>query len=168
MLPSEPWLGPLPIIFAASPDVRAHYVSRYLCGELIPAFALSEPEAGSDVSAITTPTRRDCSHYVLNGRKTWTSNAGLADPYVVFARLETSEAAEGISAFAVERDDRGIFLEERLNLLPPHTVGTWRLLLKRSEYLLPNRAENSAKAAPGGSSRCCRGGRRTAGVSHLC
>jgi acyl-CoA dehydrogenase len=124
---SEPWLGLLPIIFAASPDLKGHYVSRYLRGELVPAFALSEPDAGSDAAAITTTAHRDGTHYVLNGRKTWTSNAGLADLYVVFARLETSEAAGGISAFAVEREDGGIILEERLNVLPPHTVGTWRL-----------------------------------------
>jgi acyl-CoA dehydrogenase len=89
--------------------------------------ALSEPDAGSDVSAIQATAQWDGERYVLNGRKTWTSNVGLADFYVVFARTADSPGADSISAFIVEAADDGIVLEKRLNVLSPHTVGTWRL-----------------------------------------
>ena len=74
---SEPWLGILPIALYGSPDLRDELLPRYIAGRLLPAFALSEPDAGSDAAAITTTARRDGDHYVINGRKTWTSNCGL-------------------------------------------------------------------------------------------
>jgi acyl-CoA dehydrogenase len=124
---SEPWLGFLPIALYGSPDLRDELLPRYIAGRLLPAFALSEPDAGSDAAAITTTARRDGDHYVINGRKTWTSNCGLADVYVVFARMEEQPGAGGIAAFAIDGRDGGIALEERLSVLPPHTVGTWTL-----------------------------------------
>jgi acyl-CoA dehydrogenase len=124
---SEPWLGILPIALYGSPDLRDELLPRYIAGRLLPAFALSEPDAGSDAAAITTTARRDGDHYVINGRKTWTSNCGLADVYVVFARMEEYAGASGIAAFAIDGRDGGIALEERLSVLPPHTVGTWTL-----------------------------------------
>ena len=120
---SEPWLGILPIALFGSQALRAEYLRQYLAGKLLPAFALSEPEAGSDAAAITTTARRQGSHYVLCGRKTWTSNCGLADLYIVFARLDEA----GITAFAVDGRAEGISLDERLRVLSPHTVGTWTL-----------------------------------------
>lgn len=119
---SEPWLGILPIALHGSADLRHEVLPRYLSGQLLPAFALSEPDAGSDAAAITTSAQPDGDHYVINGRKTWTSNCGLADLYVVFARVSGSG---GIAAFAVDGNADGIRLEERLSVLPPHTVGTW-------------------------------------------
>jgi acyl-CoA dehydrogenase len=92
----------------------------------LPAFALSEPDAGSDATAITTIARRDGNRYI-NGRKTWTSNCGLADLYIVFARIDGQDGAGGIAAFAIDGEESGIELEERLSVLPPHTVGTWTL-----------------------------------------
>jgi acyl-CoA dehydrogenase len=124
---SEPWLGILPIALYGSRALQQELLPGYLSGRLLPAFALSEPGAGSDASAITTTACRDGDHYIINGRKTWTSNAGLADLYVVFARVEGRPGAEGISAFAIDGGDGGIALEERLSVLPPHTVGTWTL-----------------------------------------
>ena len=124
---SEPWLGVLPIAIAGTDAQKSRYLTSYLQGRMLPAFALSEPGAGSDVSSLQAMARRDGDHYVLNGRKTWTSNAGLADFYVVFARLEDGTGPGAISAFIVEADDSGIALEERLGVLSPHTVGTWRL-----------------------------------------
>ena len=124
---SEPWLGILPIALYGSPDLRDELLPRYISGRLLPAFALSEPDAGSDAAAITTTASRDGNHYVINGRKTWTSNCGLADVYVVFARIEGQVGAGGMAAFAIDGHDRGIALEERLSVLPPHTVGTWAL-----------------------------------------
>ena len=124
---SEPWLGALPVCLAGSPEQKQRYLSGYARGQLLPAFALSEPDAGSDLSAIAATAQPDGDSYVLNGRKTWTSNAGLADVYVVFARMVEGTAAGSLSAFIVEAADGGIILEERLKVLSPHTVATWRL-----------------------------------------
>jgi len=124
---SEPWLGILPIVLYGSQELREELLPGYLSGRLLPAFALSEPDAGSDAAAIATTARCDGDHYVVNGRKTWTSNCGLADLYVVFARLEGQEGSEGIAAFAIDGRAQGIALERRLSVLPPHTVGTWTL-----------------------------------------
>ena len=122
---SEPWLGIMPIALYGSARLRDELLPRYLSGAMLPAFALSEPGAGSDAASITTAARREGDHYVINGRKTWTSNAGLADIYVVFAR--EAESQNSISAFAVDGRDSGIVFEERRSVLSPHTVGTWRL-----------------------------------------
>jgi len=124
---SEPWLGILPIALYASRELRESLLPDYVSGRLLPAFALSEPGAGSDAAAITTTARLDGNHYVINGRKTWTSNSGLADLYVVFARIDGQEGAAGISAFAIDGRESGIALDERLSVLSPHTVGTWTL-----------------------------------------
>jgi len=124
---SEPWLGALPLILGASAELKQKYLPGYLAGALLPAFALSEPDAGSDVQAITTSARREGSQFVINGRKTWTSNCGLADLYIVFARLEGEPGRNDIAAFAVEPDDGGLVFEQRVEVLSPHTVGTWRL-----------------------------------------
>ena len=124
---SEPWLGALPLILGASTELKRKYLPGYLAGSLLPAFALSEPDAGSDVQAITTSARREGSQFVINGRKTWTSNCGLADLYIVFARMEGEPGRNDIAAFAVEPGDGGLVFEQRLEVLSPHTVGTWRL-----------------------------------------
>jgi acyl-CoA dehydrogenase len=124
---SEPWLAILPIALFGSRELQDEMLPKYADGRLLPAFALSEPGAGSDAAAITTTAYRDRDHYVINGRKTWTSNCGLADLYVVFARVEEQPGTSGISAFAIDGGADGIVLEERLSVLPPHTVGTWVL-----------------------------------------
>ena len=124
---SEPWLGALPLMLGASAELKRKYLPGYFAGTLLPAFALSEPDAGSDVRALTTSARKDGSHFVINGRKTWTSNSGLADLYIVVAQLQRGNGGSDIAAFAVEPDDGGIVLEERLQVMSPHTVGTWRL-----------------------------------------
>jgi len=117
---SEPWLASLPIALYGNAEQRRHILPEIEAGRSVPAFALSEPAAGSDVSAIATAARETDDGYVIEGRKTWTSNAGVADLYVLFARLEGA----GISGFLVPGDAAGIVLEERLKVLPPHTVGT--------------------------------------------
>lgn len=124
---SEPWLGILPVALFGSRELRERLLPPYLSGRLLPAFALSEPGAGSDAAAIKTTARRDGSHYVINGRKTWTSNCGLADLYVVFARTDGEKGAAGIAAFAIDGKESGLSFDERLAVLPPHTVGTWSL-----------------------------------------
>jgi len=123
---SEPWLAALPIALYGSQQQKRKHLEPYMAGRVLPAFALSEPEAGSDVAAISTTATPTADGYVLDGCKTWTSNSGLADVYVVFARTEGAAGASGISAFLVEGDNPGIVLEQRLRVLPPHTVGTLR------------------------------------------
>jgi acyl-CoA dehydrogenase len=124
---SEPWLGILPVALYGSPALQQRYLSKYLSGDLLPAFALSEPDAGSDAAAIATTADLVGDHYVINGRKTWTSNCGLADLYVVFARMAGGGDGGGISAFAVDGDAEGLRLEQRVEVSSPHTVGTWTL-----------------------------------------
>jgi acyl-CoA dehydrogenase len=123
---SEPWLGILPIALYGSAEMKEELLPRYVAGELLPAFALSEPDAGSDAAAITTTARREGDYFVINGRKSWTSNCGLADVYVVFARMEQSDGG-GFAAFVVDGHQAGIAVEQRLAVLPPHTVGIWTL-----------------------------------------
>ena len=98
-------LGSLPISLFGSPELKAEWLPRFATGELAPAFALSEPEAGSDPAAMRTTAIRDGDEWVLNGAKNWISNAGIADVYVVFAK--TDREAGRSSAFLVESDRPG-------------------------------------------------------------
>jgi acyl-CoA dehydrogenase len=110
-------LGTAPISLFGSAAQRKRYLVRVICGARIAAFALSEPQAGSDVGALATRARRDGSHWVLDGAKTWISNGGIADHYVVFARAE-----EGLSAFIVDADAPGLHIEEQIQTLAPHPL----------------------------------------------
>ncbi len=121
---SEPWLAALVIALSGSEPQKQRHLGAFSSGACLPAFALSEPEAGSDVAAIRTTATPTRDGYVLNGRKTWTSNCGLADLYVVFARTDGESGAQGISAFLVDGRQPGLTLLERLPVLSPHTVGT--------------------------------------------
>ena len=77
------------------------------------AFALSEPEAGSDVAAMACAARLEGDHYVLDGEKTWISNGGIADVYVVFVRTGEAPGSRGISAFMVDARTPGLDASER-------------------------------------------------------
>lgn len=120
---SEPWLAIMPVALFGSDQQKKEFLPGYLRGDLLPAFALSEPGVGSDAAALVTQAQRDGDHCLISGRKMWTSNAGLADVYVLFARTGEAPGADGISAFLVDGRLPGITLEERLPVLPPHTVG---------------------------------------------
>ena len=104
------------------------YLARVARGDAIAAFALSEPDAGSDVAAMKTTARRDGDHWVLQGEKTWISNGGIADFYVVFARqVEPGQPAEArgtksIAAFIVDADTPGLRIAERLDTMAPHPL----------------------------------------------
>ena len=102
---------------------QAAYLPGVRSGERIAAFALSEPEAGSDVSALATTARLDGNEYVLNGAKMWISNAGIADTYTVFARTGDAPGAKGLSAFIVDADTPGFSVPERIDLIAPHPIG---------------------------------------------
>ena len=116
-------LGSGPISLFGSDDLRRRYLPGVARGERIAAFALSEPEAGSDVAAMRTTARRDGGDYVLDGTKTWISNAGIAHQYVVFCRFP--EAGErGFAAFVVDADNPGLRVSERIDVIAPHPLGT--------------------------------------------
>ncbi|HEY0511145.1 MAG TPA: acyl-CoA dehydrogenase family protein [Thermoanaerobaculia bacterium] len=118
-------LGSGPLSLFGSEAQRRRWLPRVAAGEAIPAFALSEAEAGSDVAAMSTTARRDGDGdgYVIDGEKTWISNAGLADLYVVFCRLP--EAGEkGFGAFLVEAGNPGLRVSARIGVLAPHPLGT--------------------------------------------
>ncbi|MGH9337778.1 MAG: acyl-CoA dehydrogenase family protein, partial [Vicinamibacteria bacterium] len=91
-------------------------------GRFIAAFAITEPDAGSDVGAIATAAERDGDDYVLNGTKTWISNGGIASYYVVFARSEEAPGTKGLSAFIVDRDTPGFTVAEPIEVLAPHPL----------------------------------------------
>lgn len=102
---------------------QEQYLPGVRSGERIAAFALSEPEAGSDVSALATTARLDGDEYVLNGTKMWISNGGIADTYTVFARTGDAPGAKGLSAFIVDADTPGFSVPERIDLIAPHPLG---------------------------------------------
>jgi acyl-CoA dehydrogenase len=116
-------LGSGPISLSGSDALRRRYLPAVASGDAIAAFALSEPEAGSDVAAMRTTARRDGGGYVIDGRKTWISNAGIADHYVVFTRFP--EAGErGFAAFVVDADNPGLRVSARIETVAPHPLGT--------------------------------------------
>lgn len=114
-------LGTGPISLFGSDEQRRTYLPPVARGERIAAFALSEPQAGSDVAAIATTARRDGGDWVLDGVKTWISNGGIADHYVVFAR--TGEGRH-LSAFLVDADARGLEVASRIRVIAPHPLAT--------------------------------------------
>ena len=105
---------------------KSKYLSRVARGEAISAFALSEPDAGSDVAAMSCAAQIDGDHAVLNGEKTWISNGGIADFYVVFARSGEAPGSRGISAFIVEADTPGVEVAERIAVIAPHPLAKLR------------------------------------------
>ena len=124
-------LGSGPITLAGSPELQARWLPRVARGEAIAAFALSEPQAGSDVAAMSTRARREVAadgtpRWVLDGSKTWISNGGIADFYVTFARTSEEPGARGISAFVVDADTPGLSIAERIDVIAPHPLATLR------------------------------------------
>jgi acyl-CoA dehydrogenase len=115
-------LGSGAISLFGSEANKAAYLPRVARGEAIAAFALSEPQAGSDVAAMQCAAVRDGDDYVLNGEKTWISNGGIADFYVVFARTGEQPGARGISAFIVDADTAGFEIAERIDVIAPHPL----------------------------------------------
>jgi alkylation response protein AidB-like acyl-CoA dehydrogenase len=115
-------LGGYPILKAARPEVRDHWLPRLTSGEVVAAFALTEPEAGSDAASLTLRAERDGDGFQLSGTKLWISNAPEADVYSVFART-SDERARGITAFVIPRDSDGL-AGEHLELIAPHAIGS--------------------------------------------
>lgn len=119
-------LGSGAIGLAGSAAQKQRYLPRVAAGEAIAAFALSEPEAGSDVAALRCAARADGDAYVLDGEKTWISNGGIADFYVVFARTGEAPGARGISAFVVDAATPGFEIAQRIDVIAPHPLARLR------------------------------------------
>ena len=119
-------LGSGAISLAGSPEQQQRYLPKVALGQAIAAFALSEPEAGSDVAAMQCTATVEGGFAVLNGCKTWISNGGIADFYVVFARSGEAPGARGISAFIVDADTPGLSIAERIEVIAPHPLATLR------------------------------------------
>ena len=115
-------LGSGAISLDGSPEQRARYLPRVARGEAIAAFALSEPDSGSDVAAMQCGAVLDGDAYVLNGEKTWISNGGIAEFYVVFARTGEAAGARGITAFVVDAETPGLTIAERIDVIAPHPL----------------------------------------------
>jgi len=116
-------LATYPIVIAGNEEQKARYLPSLARGETIPAFAMTEPNAGSDVSSITTRAVRDANGYRLNGVKHFISNAGIAQSYVVFASMEPQDRTKNISAFIVDSDSPGFIVKQKTPLLSPHPLG---------------------------------------------
>ncbi len=118
-------LGTGSITLAGSDALKDRYLPPVARGERIAAFALSEPEAGSDVAALATVAEPDGPDHVrITGEKTWISNGGIADHYVVFARTGEAPGARGLSAFVVDADSAGFSVKERIDTVAPHPLAT--------------------------------------------
>ena len=115
-------LGSYPITAAGSESLKKNFLPKVASGEWVATFALTEPEAGSDATAIRTTARREGNEYVLDGHKKFISNAGIADFYVVFAKTDPSQGRKGISAIVVEKDRPGL-RTEKLEVIAPHPIG---------------------------------------------
>lgn len=124
-------LGSGAISIAGSPGLKASYLPRVVAGDVIAAFALSEPDAGSDVAALRCHATRTSDGYKLDGEKTWISNGGIADFYCVFARTsgpdvrpDGTTSAEGITAFVVDAGTPGLSISRRIDTISPHPLAT--------------------------------------------
>jgi acyl-CoA dehydrogenase len=116
-------LGSGPISLFGTAEQQTKYLPAVTQGHAIAAFALSEPEAGSDVAAMRMRATRQGKTYRLNGVKTWISNAGIADFYTVFARTENDDV-DGVTAFVVDANTPGLTISERFDVCAPHPIGS--------------------------------------------
>ncbi len=129
-------LGSGAITLAGTPAQQAKYLSAVATGQKIAAFALSEPDAGSDAGAMKMVAADDHSmraagqigHYTLNGVKTWISNGGIADFYCVFAKTDVDAGTRGISAFIVDADTPGLDSSEHIQVMAPHPLATLKFV----------------------------------------
>jgi acyl-CoA dehydrogenase len=116
-------LGTGSISLYGSDELKKRYLPPVRDGKAIAAFALSEPEAGSDVAALAMTAKPEGNDHVrLDGEKTWISNGGIADHYVVFARTGEASGAKGLSAFVVDANTKGLSVAERIEVIAPHPL----------------------------------------------
>jgi acyl-CoA dehydrogenase len=120
-------LGSAPVSLFGTDAQKRALLPGVAAGTTIAAFALSEPDAGSDVAAMSATAVREGDGWRLDGVKTWISNAGIADSYVIFARSGEAPGAKGLSAFIVPAGTPGLDASERIPVIAPHPLGTLRL-----------------------------------------
>jgi acyl-CoA dehydrogenase len=131
-------LGTGPVTLFGTDEQKRKWLPSIAEGKAISAFALSEPEAGSDVAALACAAKPDGNdHVVIKGEKTWISNGGIADRYVVFCRTGEAPGAKGLSAFMVEAGTPGLTIAERLETISPHPLA--RLAFKNCRIPIENR-----------------------------
>lgn len=119
-------LGTGAISLSGSEAIKQRVLPGVAAGQVISAFALSEPNAGSDVAAMSCAARQDGDSYIIDGEKTWISNGGIADVYTVFARTGEAPGTRGISAFVVFADTPGFSIAERIDTIAPHPLARIR------------------------------------------
>jgi len=119
-------LGTGAISLSGSQALKEQVLPKVARGEWLSAFALSEPDAGSDVAALACAARREGDHFILDGEKTWISNGGIADVYTLFARTGEAPGTRGISAFVVFADTPGFTIAERIETIAPHPLARIR------------------------------------------
>lgn len=114
----------VPLSLFGTPVQQQEFLPAILSGEKCGSFALTEAEAGSDVSSTATTARADGDDYILNGAKTWISHAPIATHHIVFARTGPAPGAKGLSAFVVPAMTPGVRISESLDIIAPHSIGT--------------------------------------------
>jgi len=119
-------LGSGTISLFGSAELKQKYLPDVRSGNKIAAFALTEPDAGSDAAALTTTAEQVDTSFVLNGEKTLISNGGIADYYTVFAKTGEAPGTRGISAFVVDADTAGLEISERIEVIAPHPLARIR------------------------------------------
>lgn len=129
-------LGSYPIVLAGGAGQKQNYLPRVASGAAIAAFAITEPEAGSDVASLQTTAVRQGDQFKLNGTKRFISNAGIANFYVVFASTAPEKKAKGVSAFIVDANASGLAVKEKTQLLSPHPIG----VLEFTDCIVPQSA----------------------------
>lgn len=126
MLSVHTSVGTNPIRYFGTDEQKNRYLPKLASGEALGAFALSEPGAGSDAASLRTTAKRDGDDYILNGTKSWITNGGYADTYIVFAKTDPEAGKKGITAFIVEKDTPGFLVlkkERKMGLLGSSTTG---------------------------------------------
>ncbi|QQE78824.1 acyl-CoA dehydrogenase [Alicyclobacillus sp. SO9] len=132
-------VGTFPILYFGSEEQKQKYVPKLASGEFLGAFALTEPNAGSDASSISTKAVLDGDHYVLNGSKVFITNAGEADVYCVFAVTQPARGNRGITAFLVERDTPGFRVGKKESKMGLNGSATCELLFEDAKVPVANR-----------------------------
>lgn len=113
LIPAVNKLGSMPVILGGGEEIKAKYLPKLASGEAMFSYGLSEREAGSDTASMKTKVKRDGDHYVLNGQKSWITNAGESEFYTVLAVTDPDgERGRNISAFVVEKSDEGFSFGE--------------------------------------------------------
>jgi len=141
-------LGSGAITLFGSDDQRSTYLPAVAAGEKIAAFALTEPDTGSDVAAIATRAKETDAGYVVNGAKSYISNGPIADFHILFARTCEAPGAKGLSAFIVDAGTGGMDTKERIHVIAPHPLGIirYRDMRLAASALLGRRGEGFAQA----------------------